>query len=135
MPIVYRALRSLGCTISIWDGEIDERTARDHVLRLAQDSEWPPGPLHLTDLRTVRHATLPDAGLLDLLYEGTDLTEDIRVAVIVDPGQLSSPALHFMAGTIELHALTFEDVASACAYLDLDVGSVETVLARLRHEL
>ena len=135
MAVAHRVLRSIGCTISIWDGDVDEHGARDHLIRLAQDAEWPPGPLHLTDLRTIRRASVPDTQFLALLYEGTRLVEDVKVAVVVDPNQIEDTRLRFTAETTDLYAATFTTITEACAHLGVDAARIETALNELRHEL
>ena len=61
MSIRYRADRALGCTIAIWDGDITADDARQHLVRLAGDPDWPPGALHLADLTTIGNIIVPDA--------------------------------------------------------------------------
>ena len=86
MAIAYRADRELGCTISVWDGVVTGADVRQHLVRLAGDRDWPPrGNLHLSDLTTVTKATVPDPELLELLYEGTNVATDLKVAVVVRP--------------------------------------------------
>ena len=135
MGIVYRTDRTLGCTTSVWDGSIDAHDVQQHLFRLAEDHSWPPGPLHLTDLTTMTRATIPNPELLDLLYEGTNLAEELKVAVVVRSEFLRRPALRFKSATREIGAKTFADLDLACAYLGIGAAWARTTLEDLREEL
>ena len=135
MGIAYKADRSLDCTISVWDGRITAEDVRQHLGCLASDSEWPAGRLHLTDLRSITTATVPDPELLDLLYEGTNLAETLKVAVVVRAEPPFRSDLRYETATESLGAATFSDLALACAYLGLDEGAAGETIAELRHQL
>jgi hypothetical protein len=135
MGIAYRADPALGCTTSVWDGSISAEDVRQHVVLLAGDGEWPPGQLHLTDLTTITDATIPDPELLALLYEGTNLSEELRVAVVVRSDFLPSPVLRFASATREMIATTFTDLAKACAHLGTSEAEVRATIEDLREEL
>src|SRR5690242_3933493 len=117
MGIVFRADPSLRCTVSVWDGDIVEDDVREHIVRLAADPDWPPGPLHLTDMTTIGSATIPDRDLLALLYEGTSLPDELKVAVIVRPEAIEQFGLKFETATQEMRAATFVDFYDACQHL------------------
>jgi hypothetical protein len=135
MGIVYRADRSVGCTTSVWDGSIGPEDVQQHLIRLAEDREWPPGRLHLTDLTTIQDATIPDPELLDLLYEGTNLSEELKVAVVVRSEFLRRPDLRFASAAHEISATTFTDLDLACAYLGIDAAGARATIKDLREEL
>jgi hypothetical protein len=135
MGIAYRADRPLGCTISVWDGSISPADVQEHLIAIAGDRDWPPGPLHLTDLTTIVEATIPDAQLVDLLYEGTNLAEELKVAVVVRADFPSTRDLRFASAAREMRATTFADFTSACAYLGVDAASVQATVEDLRTEL
>jgi hypothetical protein len=133
--IAYRAVRSLGCTVSVWDGTITAEDVRRHLIRLAGDNNWPPGRLHLTDLTTITKATVPEPELLDLLYEGTNVAQDLKVAVVVRPEPRFTADLRYASAAEELSAITFDDFALACAYLGVRPGAIQETLSALRQEL
>ena len=135
MGIAYRTDRSLGCTTSVWDGTIVAGDVRDHLVALAGDRDWPPGHLHLTDLTTIANATIPDPELLDLLYEGTNLVEELRVAVVVRSEFLLRPGLRFASASAEIRATSFTDVDLASAHLGIDASTARATIDELRHEL
>ena len=66
---------AIGCTIAVWDGNLTSEDMQQQMLRLASDPEWPPGPRQLVDGTTLGTVILPDPELLELLYEGTKLSE------------------------------------------------------------
>jgi len=135
MGIAYRADRLLGCTTSIWDGDIDAEDVQQHLITLAGDPDWPPGRLHLTDLTTVGDVTVPDPDLLALLYEGTNLSEELQVAVVVRSDFPPEPGPRFASATSQMSATTFTDVAGACAHLGVDAAVVQATIEDLREEL
>jgi hypothetical protein len=133
--IAYRVDQSVGCTTSVWDGNIGPGDIQQHLLVLAADREWPPGPLHLTDLTTITRADIPDPELLDLLYEGTNLSEDLKVAVVVRPEFLRSSDPQFTSAAAEMRATTFTDLDPACAYLGIDPAATRATISEIRAEL
>ncbi len=135
MGIAFRVLVDVGCTVSVWDGEVTAAEARDHVVQLADSADWPPGPLHLTDVSTLRRGVIPDADLVGLLYEGTRLTADLKVAVLVAAGALPTNDLRFKAATAALFATAFDDLDAACAYLGVPHRTIAATLAELRAAL
>jgi hypothetical protein len=135
MGIAYRADRSLGCTTSVWDGDVSTEDVQQHLIRLAGDPEWPPGQLHLTDLTTIGDVSIPDPELLALLYEGTNLSEELKVAVVVRADFVDSADLRFASAAQEMSATTFTDLALACTYLGLSETEVRATIEDLREQL
>ena len=135
MGIAYRVDPSSGCTTSVWDGNIGPGDVQQHLLLLAADRGWPPGPLHLTDLTTITRADIPDPELLDLLYEGTNLAEELKVAVVVHPEFLRSSGPQFTTAASEMRAMTFTDLDPACAHLGIDAAAARATISDLREAL
>jgi hypothetical protein len=135
MGIAYRADRSLGCTVSVWDGNISANDIQQHLIHLAGNGEWPPGQLHLTDLTTVGDVTVPDPELVELLYEGTDLAEELKVTVLVRPDSVHEPDLRFASAAHEIRATTFTDIRDACAYLGISTVDAQAIIQDLRTTL
>src|SRR5262245_16111173 len=59
MGIAYRIDRALGFTLVVWHGDVTAQDAKDHLVELAADRQWPPGRLLLTDISSVGRVTLP----------------------------------------------------------------------------
>ena len=136
MGIVHRAEPSVGCTFDVWDGEVGAEDVQEHLVRLADDRCWPAGHAHLTDLTTLASAPVPDPEVLDALYEGTHLADDLKVAVIVSAGVLSDiDDLSYATLTDELTAKTFPDLGLACAFLGVDEARARVILDELRRSL
>jgi hypothetical protein len=135
MAIAYRADRSHACTVSVWDGDVTADDVRHHLARLAVDEDWPAGPAHLTDLTTIKTADVPDPELLALLYEGTTLAEDLKIAVVVRAEPRFEPALRYETATAKLAATTFDDLGTACRYLGVSAPAMQATIAELRQQL
>jgi hypothetical protein len=134
MPIGHRAVKALGCTIAVWDGKLTSEDMAQQLIRLASDPEWPPGASHLVDATTLQEVIIPDPQLLELLYEGTQLVERIRVAVVVSPDFLDEARGHFRTAVDAFDAAPFTDVDAACAYLDVSPTTVRATIDELRRE-
>jgi hypothetical protein len=130
VAITYRINAALGLTASVWDGSVTGDDARKHLLRLAADSHWPPGPLQLSDLTTLREAAIPDEELVDLLHEGTSLYNDMKIVLVLTPEMLYPPkALRNVA------TMMFTDLDRASRFLEVDEATVRTMIDEARNEL
>ena len=134
MPIDYRVAKALGCTIAVWDGDLTSEDMQQQMIRLASDPEWPPGPRHLVDGSTLGTVVVPDAELLELLYEGTNLVERMRIAMVVRPDFFDEarPRYHRAAAAFDVQ--TFTDLDTACAHLGVSVSIVKATIEELRRE-
>jgi hypothetical protein len=135
MAIAHRAEPSVGCTFDVWDGEVSAQDAQEYLVRLAQDRSWPAGRAHLTDLTTLTSASGPDPVVLDALYEGTELADDLKVAVVVSAGVWSDIDLSYATVTERLAARSFPSLGLACAYLGVDEQQARVILDELRQAL
>ncbi len=131
MGIAHRAEPSVGCTFDVWDGDVGAQEVEEYLVRLARDRSWPAGRAHLTDLTTMASAPKPDPVVLDALYEGTSLADQLTVAVVVSAG-LSDADLRYATVTQELAARTFPELGLACAYLGVDEARARAILDELR---
>jgi hypothetical protein len=79
---------------------------------------------------------VPDPEVLDALYEGTGLADDLKVAVLVSAGVVSdTDDLRYATLTEELAARTFLDLGLACAFLSVDEARARVILDELRRSL
>jgi len=134
MPIDYRAVKALGCTIAVWDGDLTGEDMQQQMIRLASDPEWPPGPRHLVDGSTLGTVVIPDPELLELLYEGTKFVKEMRVALVVRPDFFDEARPRYHRANAAFHAETFTDLDTACEYLGVSVSTVRTTIEELRSE-
>ena len=135
MACTYRADRGIGCTISVWDGYLTCDELVHQMIRVANDPDWPAGPRHIIDCTTLKTFVAPDSDDLGVLYEGTGLIEEMRIAILMPPG---SPETTFLypAGDDELFtAVPFTTLEGACAHVDVNASAVRTIIAELRHDL
>jgi hypothetical protein len=136
MGIAHTVVPDLGLTIVVWHGDVTEDDSVNHLVHLAEDPQWPPGLLHLTDMRTVGNVTLPDPELLELLFDGSHWRdEDLEKVVIVAAELLRSTTIEDAAAAFGMNATVFGDVASACAHLRIDAKPMVGALDELRSEI
>ena len=128
MGIEYRADKALGCTIAVWDGDTTATDARNHLVQLAQDPDWPPGRCHLTDLTSIGKIVMPDPELVDLLLEGSNLARDMRIAVLVPIELSATEDERYEPSMDQMQAATFTNLEAACEYLDLNPEQVASVI-------
>jgi hypothetical protein len=134
VAIVHRAVASLHCTFEVWDGDVDEDEVRAHILRIADDPDWPPGPLNLVDLSTVGVISIPDPQLVALLREGTILETDPRTALVV-PELLAAHPSEYDESAAATGVSTFTDLASASQHLGIALEASTRHLDQLRRSL
>ena len=134
MPIVHQAVSSYRCTFEVWDGDIDEDEVRAHLLRLAEDPDWPPGALNLVDLSTVGNISVPDPELVALLREGTILETELKTALVA-PDLINPDTPAYRESADATGVSTFRDVQSACAHLGLPLGASLGLMKQLRQSL
>jgi len=134
MAIAHRAVRSHSCTFEVWDGDIDDEEVRAHLLRLADDPEWPPGALNLVDLSTVRIISIPDPALVALLREGTVLETVLQTALVV-PQSVGARTPRYDAAARATGVTTFPDIRSASAHLGIPPETSIGIVGRLRQSL
>jgi hypothetical protein len=134
MAIVHQTVRSHGCTFEVWDGDIDDEEVRAHLLRLAEDPDWPPGALNLVDLSTVRTISIPDPALVALLREGTILETELKTALVA-PEFVDARAPRYDESARATGVTTFTDIRSASAHLGIPLQTSLSLLDRLRQSL
>ncbi len=136
MTIAERVERDLGLTVTLWDGAVTYDDTVQHLVRLAEHRHFPPGRLHLTDIRTATTVTLPDAELLEILFEDTGLRhQDLTKVVIVPPSSLRRGGVKDEAVKLGFDAAVFADVGRGAAHLGIDPDIVHVILRDLRADI
>jgi hypothetical protein len=136
VTIAHRAVEAHRCTFEVWDGDIDEAEVRAHLLRLANDPEWPPGLLNLVDLSTTGAISIPDPELVAVLREGTILESELKTALVVRPEfmDVSTPPAYEESARAT-GVTTFGDLHSASAHLGIAAEVSLRLIADLRQSL
>ena len=131
--IAYALDRMRGLTIALWDGSVSWDEELAYVEQLAGDPEWPPGPLHLSDLTTADEFALPDPDLLIELAAAE--VPPVRAAIIGPERARHTQEFARMAQAVGTTAVVCEDVGDACAWLGIDVAPTRATLEAMRAEL
>jgi len=135
MGIVHIAIASHNCTFEVWDGDIDEAEVTAHLLRLAEDTDWPPGLLNLVDLTTVGSISVPDQELVALLREGTVLEREVKTALVVPPAFLDGNTPRYDESARATGVTAFADSESASTHLGIPPEASLSIIERLRQLL
>ena len=135
MTIAHMAIAEQRCTFEVWDGDIDEGEVRAHLLRLAEDPEWPPGALNLVDLSTMGDVTVPDPELVELLREGTILETELKTALVVSPEIIGTNRPQYDEAARATGVTVFTDSHTASEHLGIPPEITQKVLELLRQAL
>jgi hypothetical protein len=135
MGIGYRINPDLGLTIEVWDGDISFEECRNHLIELAEDTRWPPGPLEIIDLTTLRDLTIPDPELVNILVEGTNLLNEIKLVLVVQPDDLYPKRAARQDAVRTVPMMSFTDLDRASAFLEVDEAEVRAMVDQVREEL
>jgi hypothetical protein len=135
MGIAHKAVGLHSCTFEVWDGDIDEEEVRAHLLRLAEDPDWPPGALNLADLTTMGDVSIPDPELVALLQEGTILETELRTALVVRPEFMEANARQYEDVARATGVTAFTDLRSASEHLGIPPQISLSLMEALRHSL
>jgi len=131
--IAYALDRMRGLTIALWDGSVSWDEELAYVEQLSGDPEWPPGPLHLSDLTTADELAEPDPELLIKLAVAE--VPPVLAAIIGPARARRTQEFARMAQAIGTTAVVCEDVAGACAWLGIDVAPTRATLEAMRAKL
>jgi len=126
---------TLGLTVVVWDGDISEQEAVDHLVRIAQDPRWPPGRRHLADIRTLGRAEMPPRELLEELIAGTDVRRAVERVVVARPTRIGSGNIPLTAASLGMTTTPFSDLDEACAYLGVEPQIIRGMIDSIRAEL
>ena len=133
MAIGYRLDILRGLTLVVWDGDVTDDEVTAYLSRLAENVEWPPGPLHLTDITTAGHVAVPDPELVAELV--ADNRDTARLAILARDTQ---PVTRHLAGPGTppgTSVAVFHDLAAACDWLGIDDTAARATLDAIRHDL
>ena len=125
---------TLGLTVVVWDGDCSEHETLDHLMRLAEDTRWPPGRRHLADIRTLGRATMPPRDLVAELIAGTDLRQTLERVVVARPSRAESGNIPLMASLFGMSSSVVTDVDAACAHLGIAAATVQAMIAAIREQ-
>ena len=128
MGIAYRCDKTLGLSVSVWDGEVSRADRKDHVAALASDPDWGATGLLLTDLTGVSAAMRPSAK--EVLEAAAEFSEKLA-------GQVRDAKWAMVAGETFVLAqrfgtyleeevrrlIVFNDVETACTWLGVDAAA------------
>lgn len=134
MGIAERVVPELRLTVVVWHGVVTPSDTIEHLVRLAGNRCFPPGDRHITDIRTATNVGLPTAGVLDPLFDDTDLRNDDleKVVIIVPTRRDAGSGIKDAAADLGLHAMPFTDIEPACTHLGVDAIAVQEIINELR---
>jgi hypothetical protein len=138
MGIAYRADRASGLAIAVLDGEVTAEQYYEFAARQNADPDWHATNRSLTDARTVLTPSLlieHVAAFAEVYAEMRANDAPVRAAIVAghdfelarDYGEMRTGG-----GTL---TIAFDDLETACIWLEADVDGALHTIAELRDEL
>ena|SRR5690242_4227504 len=138
MGLTYRAIRGVGLTVSVLDGEISQAEYLEYARRQNADRDWHATTRSLIDARTV--LTPPGAeqvlASISATYEQMR-ADDAPSRTAIVAGHDFALASQYGETRTEAGTLTiaFHDLSTACIWLDVELELVQQTIGELREEL
>jgi len=137
--IGYVSDLDLQCLLIVWDGDVSPVEWRAHRERMVADPSFPPGPKALCDLSSAGGAARISEEVLEEIADGwralSARLAPYKMAVIPNGAWDKARQLERLLDGTGLSMITFVELASACAWLDIPEDRVRTQLGRIRKEL
>ncbi|HET9728577.1 MAG TPA: hypothetical protein VFR41_04100 [Acidimicrobiia bacterium] len=138
MGITYRASRQTGLSIAVADGEVTEAEYHELARRQNADPDWHATTRSLTDSRTVLTPVIDAdqlAAFAALYAEMRAGDPPCRAAIVTGHDVDLVSRYSELRTSEESLTIAFNDLPSACIWLDVDLEEVRAVIAELRAEL
>jgi hypothetical protein len=120
----------------VWSGRVDLAAWQKHFERLIADTQFPPGPRWLVDLRATSVDLLDETAIASMgaqMSEAADLLRGIRLAVVTVGARAKVSRLFDHELAIEgLTTTQFDAVDAACIWLGVAIGDARRILDELR---
>jgi hypothetical protein len=135
MGIGYRINTDLGLTVVVWHGTVTDEDCRRHLITLAEDTRWPPGPRQIADLTTLRNFAMPDPELVEILVEGLQVLDDLNLVLVMTPDDLYPKREARFKAQRTKAKMIFTDLDRASRFLEVDEATVRAMVDEAREEL
>ena len=126
MGIGYRIDTDLGLTVVVWDGNVSAEDCRHHLIKLAEDARWPPGPRQIADLTTLQESTIPDPDLVDVLSK-TSLLDDLNLVLVLTSDDLYPSRAVRLNAMRTVPSMIFTGLDRASRFLEVDEATVRAM--------
>jgi hypothetical protein len=135
LTITYVCDATIGCTFTRWDGEVTPDEWNDHIDRLIYDPAFPPGLQVLIDLRTASTDQINGDVIEQVAERWRNLASgmpELRAAVVPSESREKAERFAELLEASNLRLNIFQQVAAACAWLNIDEAFAKTALQELR---
>jgi hypothetical protein len=139
MGIAYHLNQDLGVSLVVWDGLVTATEWQAHARRMLADTRWPARKgLHLVDMRSTRlDASIDEAAIkatADLFGQHPRIAA-LKAAVVAGEAFTRAAQFERIIAQYRSTLITFNILATACAWMGLDTTAVEPELQAIRAEL
>ncbi len=135
MPIAHAYLADADLAVNVWTGVVTFDDWIAHARRQLADPFWAPGRLRLTDTLSadLSHLDAEDVDKLSAFYAEQGLrAPDACLAIVAAAGWELAGRAHVGLEPLGVNTMLFTNVADACMWLGVDVGTVSNVVNELR---
>jgi hypothetical protein len=135
VSITYLCDKAVGCTFTRWDGDVTPDEWNDHIDRLIYDPAFPPGLQMLIDLRTASTDQITGDVIEQVAERWHNLAAgmpELRAAVVPSEAREKAERFAELLEASNLRLNIFQQVAAACAWLNIDEDIAKTALQELR---
>ena len=136
--IAYRTHPRIGLTISVIDGEVTEDDFRELARCQGDDADWHASTCSLTDARTaLTPSVAPESlGAFAAQYAQMRATDrPWRAAIVTGHDSQLAARYSELRTDDQTRTIVFDDLTSACMWLDVDLETVRGTITALREEL
>jgi hypothetical protein len=138
MGIAHRYIAAANLIAIVWDGTVTAGEWTAAARRQIADANWAQARSRLIDARTADTASLtaPDAGEISAILERAHPNvAGVRLAIVANQGREIARYAEHRSDTPGVTTIVFNDVATACAWLDVDMDVILETIRDLRREL
>lgn len=135
MGIAYVNDPALGISVTVIDGRVNADEWRAHAHRQIADPDWPAGPMCLTDASRSEfspEATAQMEEIAALYVDKADRTRRAQFAIVATKAYMDMVTFQDAADPNGARRIVFTDLASACAWLGVDLDAISALIEGVR---
>ena len=138
MSVDSACLKDEHVAISLWQGEVTHEQWIRNVARVLADPDLPTTSMHLVDLRSVDATTIGEPEIKDVvgfLQSQGERIKGRRIAIVATSEFNKSILFQRLMGHQFLNTIVFNELQTACTWLNLDAKRMERAIEDLRRKI
>jgi hypothetical protein len=137
MGIVYRHVPAYDAIVTVYDQRVTHADADAFIARARSDPQWPLVTRRLIDTTSADFEEIgeEDVDALRVLWSDYARTDGVQIATVATDAWDLSRYAENLVREYGGKNIVFNDVATACTWLNLDVRSMREIIEDIRHEI